>query len=64
MWEASTGYTPEHILSNDVHKLQFGTDKEDDVFDISSRESATFECEHLFHFMFLQKKKNHKNSTP
>lgn len=45
--------TPEHILSNDVHELQSGTDEEDDIFDISRGEPAALKGEHLFHFMFL-----------
>lgn len=49
---------PEYILSNDIHKLQSGTDKEDDIFDISRGEPATLEGEHLFHFMFLEKYSN------
>lgn len=45
---------PEYILSNDVHELQSGTHKKDDVFDISRGEPATLKSEHLFHFMFLK----------
>lgn len=45
---------PEYILSDYIHKLQSGTNKEDNIFDISRWEPATLESKHLFHFMFLE----------
>lgn len=45
---------PKYIVSYDVHKLQPGTDEEDDVFDVSRGESAALQGKHLFHFMFLK----------
>ena len=47
-------YKPKHILSNDVHELQPGTYKEDDVFDICRGEAPCLEGKHLLHFMFLK----------
>lgn len=47
-------HRPEYILSNDVHELQSGTNKEDDIFDVSWGKPATLKGEHLFHFMFLK----------
>lgn len=43
----------QYILSDDVHKLQPGTDEEDYVFDVGRGEPATLQRKHLFHFMFL-----------
>lgn len=52
-----TWYRPEHILNNDVHELQPGPNKEDDIFHVSRGNPASFKSKHFFHFMFLDDEK-------
>lgn len=51
-------YRPEDVVNDDVHQLQPGANEEDDIFDVSGGNPATFQGEHFFHFMFLPTTKN------